>query len=200
MLLQRIWNRPGIWRHVRQGRRYWHGRQHCLGRHIGPWTSTGPIIAPVSDASHPLTAVKDPSIVRYGDRWHVFASSVSTKGAYSVIYTSFADWADAPTAPMAYLDQTPGLNGYLAAPQVFYFAPKKKWYLVYQSGPPMYSTSSDISNPKSWTAPAKFYASDPAIIAKDGWLDFWVICDTQNCYIFFLRETPKDANFRLLSH
>jgi endo-1,4-beta-xylanase len=148
------------------------------------WSSTAPIIVPVSDATHPLTAVKDPSVVRYGDRWHVFASSVSAKGAYSMIYTSFADWADAAKAPFSYLDQTPGLNGYLAAPQVFYFAPKQKWYLVYQSGPPMYSTTSDIGNPKSWTAPAKFYASDPAIITTDGWLDFWVICDAQNCYMF----------------
>jgi endo-1,4-beta-xylanase len=150
------------------------------------WSGTGPLISPVSDATHSLVAVKDPSIVRFNDRWQVYASSVSTAGAYSMVYTSFSDWTDAPTAPLTYLDQTPGFGGYTAAPQLFFFTPQNKWYLVYQAGPPNYSTNDDPTNPGAWTAPAPFFATEPAIVTQNGgWLDFWVICDATSCHLFF---------------
>jgi endo-1,4-beta-xylanase len=148
------------------------------------WSSTAPIISAVGDSSHPLSAVKDPTVVRYNNLWHVFGSTVTATGVYSMFYTSFVDWTDAPSAKLTFLDQTPGLGGYTAAPQVFYFSSQKKWYLVYQSGPPMYSTNSDIASAKGWTAPKAFYSSTPAIL-NNGWLDFWVICDTQYCHMFF---------------
>jgi endo-1,4-beta-xylanase len=148
------------------------------------WSSTAPIISPVGDASHPLSAVKDPTVVRYNNLWHVFGSTVTAAGVYSMFYTSFANWTDAPSAKLTFLDQTPELSGYTAAPQVFYFSPQKKWYLVYQSGPPMYSTNSDVASAKGWTAPKAFYSSTPAVL-NNGWLDFWVICDAQNCHMFF---------------
>jgi endo-1,4-beta-xylanase len=141
---------------------------------------------PISDATHDLVAVKDPSIVRFNDRWHVYASSVSRAGAYNMIYTSFADWSAAPSAPFYYMDQTPGFNTYVAAPELFFFAPQNKWYLVFQSGPPMYSTADDPGDPTKWTRPAPFFASEPAIITQNGgWLDFWVICDSSFCRLFF---------------
>jgi hypothetical protein len=84
------------------------------------------------------------------------------------------------------MDQTPGFNTYVAAPQVFYFRPRNLWYLIYQSGPPMYSTASDPGDPARWTRPAPFFASEPAIITQnDGWLDFWIICDSTFCHLFF---------------
>jgi endo-1,4-beta-xylanase len=58
-----------------------------------------------------------------------------------VVYFSFADWTEAPNAPPYHLDQTHGFGGYVAAPQLFYFTPQKKWYLVFQSGPRMFSTA-----------------------------------------------------------
>ena len=151
------------------------------------WTSTGPIISPESDETHSLKAVKDPSIVRYGDEWHVFASSVSTTGAYNLVYTSFADFADAPSAPLYYLDATPGFDTYVAAPEVFYFTPTEEWYLVYQSGPPMYSKTTDITDPTLWSAPTPFYSATPDIVEAGGggWLDYWVICDDAKCHLFF---------------
>lgn len=151
------------------------------------WSASDILMSPISDAAHDLGAIKDPSVVYFNDRWHVFASSVSTKGAYSTLYTSFADFSEAPTAPLYYMDQTPGFGGYTAAPQVFYFEPQKKWYLVFQSGPPMYSTNDDISDPTQWTAPAPFFAATPAIITQNGggWLDYWVICDEASCHLFF---------------
>jgi hypothetical protein len=151
------------------------------------WNGSPVLIAPISDATHDLLAVKDPSVVRFNDRWHVYASSVSTAGAYNMVYTSFSDWTEAPTAPVYYMSQTPGFGGYVAAPQVFFFRPQNKWYLVYQAGPPMYSTANDPGDPTAWTPPAPFFAGTPAIVTQDGggWLDYWVICDAASCHLFF---------------
>jgi hypothetical protein len=80
------------------------------------WTSTGPIIAPVSDEKHQLVAIKDPTIVRFNDRWHLYASTVSAEGAYNMAYLSFADWAEAAKAKFYYMDQIFGFNTYAAAP------------------------------------------------------------------------------------
>ena len=163
------------------------GSTSCeLGRTLS-WSASDVLMSPTSDAAHDLGAIKDPSVVFFEGRWHVFASSVSTQGAYSTLYASFADFADAPAAPLYYMDQTPGFGGYTAAPQVFFFEPQKKWYLVFQSGPPMYSTNDDINDPTKWTAPAPFFAVTPAIITQNGggWLDYWVICDAASCHLFF---------------
>jgi len=153
------------------------------------WTSTGPIIVPQSDATHALVAVKDPTVVRFHDRWHVYASSVARGGVYGMVYTSFADWSEAAKAPFYFMDKTPGFNTYVAAPQLFYFTPQKKWYLVFQSGPPMFSTADDPGDPTRWTAPAAFFAKTPKNIEDNGgWLDFWVICDAQSCHMFFSND------------
>lgn len=163
---------------------------HSAARGVLPaqfrWKSTPPVILPISDATHELVSVKDPTVVRYNDRWHVYASAVSRSGVYNMVYASFADWCDAPAAAFYHMDQTAGFDTYVAAPQVFYFSPQKKWYLVFQSGPPMFSTSADLSDPSSWSAPAPFFATTPSIVTQNtGWLDFWVICDEKYCYLFF---------------
>jgi endo-1,4-beta-xylanase len=68
------------------------------------WNASAPLISPTSDATHDLVAVKDPTVVRFNDRWHVYGSYVSRAGAYNMFYTSFADWAEAPNAPLYYMD------------------------------------------------------------------------------------------------
>jgi endo-1,4-beta-xylanase len=156
------------------------------------WTSTGPIIVPRSDAAHDLVAIKDPTVVRHNDRWHVYATSVARGGVYGMVYTSFADWSDAPKAPLYYMDKTRGFKTYVAAPQLFYFTPDKKWYLVYQSGPPMFSTADDPGDPTKWTEPSPFFARTPPDVEKNGgWLDFWVICDDQLCHMFFSNDKGR---------
>ncbi len=153
------------------------------------WSSTDPILSPISDAAHDLVAIKDPSIVYYNGKWHVFVSTVAVGGIYSIAYISLADLADTSSATIYYLDQNPNLVGYHAAPQVFYFAPQSKWYLVFQSGPPQFSTNADVGNPAGWTAPQNFFAAAPAVVMQTAgsadWLDFKVICDSANCYLFF---------------
>lgn len=151
------------------------------------WRSTGPLIAPRPDPAHPVTGVKDPTAVYHGGRWHVFATVVSPFG-YSLEYLSFTDWSQAGSATPYYLDQSGLGAGYRAAPQVFYFAPQKLWYLVFQTGNASYSTNPDIANPAGWSAPRNFYSGTPAIIAQNlgpgFWVDMWVICDSSTCYLF----------------
>jgi len=151
------------------------------------WTSSSALIAPKPDASHTVAGIKDPSVVYYNGKWHVFASVANASG-YNLVYLSFTDWAQAGSAPQYYLDRSGIGTGYRAAPEVFYVAPQKLWYLVYQTGNASYSTNSDISNPNGWSAPKNFYPSMPAIISQNigsgYWVDMWVICDAVNCYLF----------------
>ena len=100
-----------------------------------------------------------------------------------MVYLNFPDWSHASAAQPYYLDETPGFSGYHCAPELFYFAPQNKWYLIYQSGPPTYSTADDPTQPQTWTAPQYFYSGQPSTVSN--WIDFWVICDTANCYLFF---------------
>jgi endo-1,4-beta-xylanase len=154
------------------------------------WSSSGVLISPKPDATHPIVSVKDPTVVRYNNKWLVYATTANTSGSWSLEYTTFADWSQAAAAPVYYLDQNPNIGtGYRAAPQMFYFAPQNKWYLVYQQGPPAFSTATDPTQPQTWTAPTNFFSSEPAIVTQNkgsgGWIDFWVICDSANCYLFF---------------
>jgi hypothetical protein len=151
------------------------------------WSSSGALISPKSDATHTIAGIKDPSVVFSGGKWHVFAS-VANSGGYGLVYTSFADWSQAGAASQFYLDRSGIGAGYRAAPEVFYFAPQNKWYLVYQTGNASYSTNTDINNPGGWSAPQNFYSAMPDIIRQNigngFWVDMWVICDNVNCYLF----------------
>src|SRR5690348_10590663 len=149
------------------------------------WKSSGPLIKPPVDARQ-IHGVKDPSIVYYDNRFHVFMTTATSTG-WGIAYASFANWDEAPNAPLFMLDQSPIGPGYRAAPQVFYFAPQKLWYLIYQGGDPLYSTTNDIGDPASWTAPKPLFPIVPDIVKHpqgNGWLDFWVICDEKKCYLF----------------
>jgi hypothetical protein len=153
------------------------------------WSSTGPLIAPKPDADHAIVSVKDPSVVRHNDQWLVFMTTADTSGDWSLAYTSFSDWREAAAAPQAHLETVSAIGpGYRAAPHAFYFAPRDEWYLVYQTGLPTFSTTTDPTNPQSWSAPRNFMNSVPDIVQEnigDGfWLDFFVICDDAKCYLF----------------
>ncbi|GAA5193645.1 hypothetical protein GCM10023322_56130 [Rugosimonospora acidiphila] len=151
------------------------------------WSSSSALIAPRSDSTHTIAGIKDPSVVYYNGKYHVFASAANASG-YSLVYLSFTDWSQAGSATQYYLDRSGIGTGYRAAPQVFYYAPQNLWYLVYQTGNASYSTNSDISNPNGWSAPRNFYPSMPSIISQNigsgYWVDMWVICDSANCYLF----------------
>lgn len=158
------------------------------------WVSSAILVSPKND-SRAIAGIKDPSIIYHNNVYHVFASTAKDEG-YNLVYLNFTDFSKAESSPFYYLDQAPLGTGYRAAPEVFYFAPQKLWYLVYQNGNAAYSTNKDISNPSGWTAPKTFYNGTPALIEQglEGgyWVDMWVICDEANCHLF-----SSDDNGRL---
>lgn len=139
------------------------------------WTSTQPVIGPKS-VNH--VSVKDPTIVYYNDLYHVFATVFDTsRDAWSAVYLNFNDFSQADSAPQISLaNKGPGD---MVAPQVFYFRPHNKWYLIGQWGA-KYSTNTDISNPDTWTSPKSLLAN-----ALPNGLDYWIICDEAYCHLFF---------------
>jgi Glycosyl hydrolase family 62 len=147
------------------------------------WSSTGPIISAIPNATHPIVSVKDPTAVFYNNQWIVYATTADTSGGWNMVYLNFPNWNQASAAQPYYMDATPGFSGYHCAPELFYFTPQNRWYLIYQSGPPQYSTAADPTQPQTWTEPQSFFASQPSTV--NGWLDFWITCDSANCYLFF---------------
>jgi len=151
------------------------------------WTVGPPLVSPADRPSDPCDSVKDPSIVFYKDRWHLFCTIRSKVRTHQIEYLSFSDWKEANAAPRHILTVT---DGYFCAPQVFYFTPHKKWYLIYQAPDrekkgitPTYSTTTDIADPASWSKPVAFYPEKPKTVRA--WIDFWVICDDQRAHLFF---------------
>jgi len=156
------------------------------------WTSTDVLIRPISDETHTIVSVKDPTVVRYNGLWHVYATVYSTSArTWNMVYLNFADWSDAPNAKLHFLDRNPNMGGYKCAPHLFYFTPHEKWYLVYQTQPPAYSTTDDITRPETWTAPQRFFDRQPASMPRLP-IDYHVICDDTHAYLFF---TGDDGNF-----
>ena len=167
------------------------------------WTVGEPVLAINPDRlppspEHPWVAVKDPSVVRHDGRWHLFCTIRKLKegdGRIRIGYLSFKDWKDAPAADWTILDLTMDYHG---APQIFFFAPQKKWYLVYQAADesrglkygPCYSVNDRLDDPAGWTKPAPLYVVPEG--QKAG-LDHWVICDESKAYHFF---TALDGTMR----
>jgi hypothetical protein len=152
------------------------------------WVATEALVSPAARPDDPCYSVKDPTIVRYQNRWHLFCTIRSQKRSHQIEYLSFDDWTNAQAAPRHILTVT---NGYFCAPQVFYFTPQQRWFLIYQSSDtnrpvalqPVFSTSTNIADPGSWTTPRFRYDRHPSNIK--GWIDFWVICDETTAHLFF---------------
>ncbi len=127
-------------------------------------------------------------MVYYDGKWHVFMT-VKLPSRSAIEYCSFENWADADSSSRTILEVSE--SDYYCAPQVFFFSPHKKWYLVYQMGVPgvekmwvAYSTTVDIADPRSWTPAMPILdggANDPRTV---GGLDYWIICDEQRAYLF----------------
>ncbi|MFZ0960274.1 MAG: non-reducing end alpha-L-arabinofuranosidase family hydrolase [Terriglobia bacterium] len=147
------------------------------------WSSTGPLAGPIPDAAHAIVSVKDPTAIYYNQQWNVYATNAYADGNWNMQYISFTDWPQAAAAQPYFIDQTTGFSGYHCAPEVFYFTPADTWYLIFQSPQPQYSTTTDPTNPASWSTPQNFFSAQPASVSA--WIDFWVICDSANCYLYF---------------
>jgi hypothetical protein len=159
------------------------------------WQLSSPMLSPVERPEDPCVSVKDPTIIYYDNRWHIFYTIRSAVRTHQIEYVSFDKWENANSSPRYILRCN---DGYFCAPQVFYFQPHKKWYLIYQVGEPnrklhlqpAFSTSDNISDPLSWS-PTKLFFPDTDPEGVQGWIDFWVICDKEKAYLFFTSLNGK---------
>ena len=159
------------------------------------WRSSGPLIDVQAGrtASDPHVAFKDPSVVFHDGRWHVFGTLRQRSGAVCMQYLNFTAWDQANAAPRHALVFT---DRYHCAPQVFYFTPQRRWYLVYQlvdprrtpAMGPYCSTSTNLAEVAAWTRP-QLMVTNPA--PDQRWIDFWVICDDAKAHLFY---TSNDGN------
>jgi len=151
------------------------------------WTTTAPLVAPAKRTQDPCCSVKDPTVVFHEGRWHLFCTIRSQKRTHQIEYLSFADWKDADRAPRHILKLR---DGYFCAPQVFYFTPRRKWYLLCQvaepsrkpSLQPAWSTTATLGEPDSWSKPTLLFTEPPKL---QRWIDFWIICDDAKAHLFF---------------
>ena len=152
------------------------------------WVYSSPLVAP-EDRSHERSAAqKDPTVVFHDGRWHLFMT-VKLSGRSAIEYCSFESWNDANASKRVLLPLSD--SDYFCAPQVFYFSPHKKWYLIYQVGVKnsrkmwvAYSTTENIDAPDSWTPARPMLDGGPGDPRKKGGLDYWIICDDETAYLF----------------
>ncbi len=136
-------------------------------------------------------AVKDPSIVFYDGKYHVFYTSKNFKdnkygvGCGYVAAESLEKLADAKRYNLSGI-----IDSNIIAPQVFYFAPQKLWYMFAhrynrEEKPnltPIYLTNPDIDNVNGWSKPKDLQTGKSN---DDFWIDFWVICDDVKAHLFY---------------
>jgi hypothetical protein len=133
-------------------------------------------------------AAKDPTIVYSGGKYHVFYTGANQSGGWQMLYTSATTISGLATASRTYMSKIG--ESYFCAPEVFYFEPQSKWYLVYQDGTygAAYSTSTNIADPNSWSGPYSF-----GISGNMGW-DYYIICDDTYAYMY---NTPDSGNHNI---
>ena len=163
------------------------------------WTSSAPLISPEKHSDDAYFSVKDPSVVYHGGKYHVFMTIRGEKRSHQIEYISFANWDETHKAERQILKIHPG---YFCAPQVFYFTPHKKWYLICQDSElawnkstgadggygAVFATTDDISKPDSWSSLKPLGARK---VGNNAGLDFWIICDAEKAYLFF--TTNRDG-------
>ena len=153
------------------------------------WEYGPPLIAPEKRDRDPSHAQKDPTLVQYDGEWHVFMT-VKLQGRSAIEYCQFQKWEEADRSQRTLLKVSD--SDYYCAPQVFYYTPHRKWYLVYQMGVPgvdkmwvAYSTTTNISDPHSWAPARPMLDGGPQDPRQVGGLDYWIICDDQRAYLFY---------------
>ena len=159
------------------------------------WEYSSPLIAPENRSSNRSHAQKDPTVVFHDGKWHVFMT-VKLPGRSAIEHCSFTKWEEADASPRTILEVSD--SDYYCAPQVFYFRPHKKWHLIYQVSMPgtdkmwvACSTTSDISDPQSWTRAMPILDGGKDDPRDVGGLDYWIICDDQRAYLFLTNLDGK---------
>jgi hypothetical protein len=163
-----------------------------------PWEVGAPVLSPGRAETFDETAVKDPSVVFFEGRWHVFYTARGRQ-EYATGYVSAVTLEGLDEAPRHELTQIRGRDSrYACAPEVFFFEPQGLWYLIGQTRDanyqPVYCTTRTIDRPESWSAPRVLVGKDEP--AK--WIDFWMICDNDRAFLFYTRD-HRDVMVRTTS-
>lgn len=162
------------------------------------WIVSKPIFTKGKEGEMDDASVKDPSIVFYNGKYHLFYTTKAlkkTKHLHKNISKngSGLGYVSAPT--LEGLNSAKRFNmdsiceSVIVAPQVFYFEPQKLWYIIAHTlvdgRPdlmPIYMTNPDIENVESWTKPKELKTGK---INNGFWIDFWVICDDKKAHLFY---------------
>lgn len=148
------------------------------------WIVSDPILEKGESGSFDETAVKDPSIVYFNNAWHLFYTARGNK-EYTTAYVTAPHLKDLNKAPRFEMKTIRGKTRYGCAPQIFYFEPHQKWYLIFQNRDsnyqPAFSTNTEINNPNTWTIHQNLLEKN----SDKKWIDFWVIADKEKVYLFY---------------
>lgn len=152
------------------------------------WRVDDPILFRTRAEPFDHFAVKDPTIVFSGGRYHMFYTGANASGGWQMLYSTATTLEGFRTAPHVFLNRIS--ESYFAAPEVFFFEPQGLWYLVYQDGAfgAAYATTTNIADPSSWSGPKSFGVS-----GNLGW-DYYVICDASSCFMY---NSPSDGSRRI---
>jgi hypothetical protein len=157
------------------------------------WKTGKPIIESDAYGEPDWIAIKDPSIVKYEDKWHLFCTLRGHERSHAMVYSSFDRFENAGKSKPIVM---PNHDGYYCAPQVFYFTPHEKWYMVCQaksenwdpSYQAAFATTTDIADVTSWSALESLEVQRPE---DSGYLDFWVIADDNKVHLFYTCDNGK---------
>ena len=163
------------------------------------WKVSPPVFLPLETGAFENVAVKDPSIVYFDGKYHLFYTGKrvdqTDKGAKYSITTGYvaAPTLEGLNSAKRY-NLSAMVDANIIAPQIFYFAPQKLWYIMahrYDRGnkpnlQPIYLTNPDINNVHGWSKPQDLATAK----RTDGfWIDFWVICDDRKAHLFSMDQT-----------
>lgn len=161
------------------------------------WTVSPPVFTHGPADAFDSVAVKDPSIVFHEGAYHLFYTTKTPGESLAGLgYASAPTLSGLNSAIRHNMDAI--LGEAIIAPQVFYFEPHQRWYLIAHKVAaqrddliPVYLTNPEVADPDGWSKPEALDASAPA---SGFWIDFWVICDDTTAHLFYTDHI--DAMFR----